>query len=35
MMKSAGEVGTKWMTDVCNAVGKDDRTRENWSKFGW
>ena len=32
MMKAAGEVGTKWMTDVCNAVVRDGRIPENWSK---
>ena len=28
MMKAAGEVGTKWMTDVCDAVVKDARIPE-------
>ena len=32
MMKAAGEVGTKWMTDVCNAVVRDGKIPEDWSK---
>ena len=24
ILKAAGEVGTKWMTDVCNSVARDD-----------
>ena len=31
-MKAAGEVGMKWMTNVCNAVVKDGRIPEDWSK---
>ena len=31
-MKAAGEVGMKWMTDVCNGVVKDGRIPEDWSK---
>ena len=29
MMKAAGDVGTKWMTDVCNSVLNDDKIPED------
>ena len=29
MMKAAGDVGTKWMTDVCNFVLNDDKIPED------
>ena len=32
MLKAAGETGTLWMTDVCNAVVKDGRVPEDWSR---
>ena len=32
MLKAAGETGTLWMTDVCNAVVKDGKIPENWSR---
>ena len=32
MLKAAGETGTLWMTDVCNAVVKDGKVPENWNR---
>ena len=32
MLKAAGETGTLWMTDVCNAVVKDVKIPEDWSR---
>ena len=32
MLKAAGEIGTTWMTDVCNAVVRDGRIPEDWSR---
>ena len=32
MLKDAGETGTLWMTDVCNAVVKDGKIPEDWSR---
>ena len=32
MHKAAGETGTLWMTDVCNAVAKDGKIPEDWSR---
>ena len=32
MLKAAGETGTLWMTDVCNAVVKDGKIPEDWSR---
>ena len=32
MLKVAGETGTLWMTDVCNAVVKDGKIPEDWSR---
>ena len=31
IFKAAGETGTMWMTDVCNAVVKDGKIPEDWS----
>ena len=32
MIKAAGETGTLWMTNVCNAVMKDGKIPEDWSR---
>ena len=32
MLKAAGETGTLWMTDMCNAVVKDGKVPDDWSK---
>ena len=32
MLKGAGETGTLWMTEVCNAVVKDGKVPEDWSR---
>ena len=32
MSKAAGETITLWMTDVCNAVVKDGKVPEDWSR---
>ena len=32
MVKAAGEVGLMWVTDVCNAVVRDGRIPEDWTK---
>ena len=32
MLKVAGETGTLWMADVCNAVVKDGKIPEDWSR---
>ena len=32
MLKAAGETGTLWMNDVCNAVVKDGKIPEDWSR---
>ena len=32
MLKAAGETGSLWMTEVCNAVVKDGRVPEGWSR---
>ena len=32
MLKAAGETGTLWMTEVCNAVVKDGKVPEDWSR---
>ena len=34
MLKAAGETGTMWMTDVCNAVVRDGKISEDWS-WSW
>ena len=31
-LKAAGETGTLWMTDVCNAVVEDGKIPEDWSR---
>ena len=32
MLKAAGGTGTMWMTDVCNAVVRDGKIPEDWSR---
>ena len=32
LLKAAGETGTLWMTEVCNAVVKDGKVPEDWSR---
>ena len=32
MLKAEGETGTLWTTEVCNAVVKDGRVPEDWSR---
>ena len=32
MLKAAGETGTLWMNEVCNAVMKDGKVPEDWSR---
>ena len=32
MLKAVGETGTMWMTDVCNAVVRDGKIPEDWSR---
>ena len=32
MLKAAGETGTLWMTYVCNAVAKNGKIPEDWSR---
>ena len=32
MLKAVGETGTLWMTEVCNAVMKDGKVPEDWSR---
>ena len=32
MLKAAGETGTLWMTEVCNALVKDGKVPEDWSR---
>ena len=32
MLKAAGETSTLWMTEVCNAVVKDGKVPEDWSR---
>ena len=32
MLKAASETGTMWMTDVCNAVVRDGKIPEDWSR---
>ena len=32
MLKAAGETGILWMTDVCNAVMRDGKIPEDWSR---
>ena len=35
MLKAAGETGTLWVTDVCNAVVKDGKIPEIGAGAGW
>ena len=35
MLKAAGETGTLGMDDVCNAVVKDGKVPEDWSRSSW
>ena len=32
MFKAAGETGTVWMTDLCNAMVRDGTFPEDWSR---
>ena len=32
MLKAAGEYGTRWMTELCNAVVRDGKIPEDWSR---
>ena len=32
MLKAAGEDGTRWMTELCNAVVRDGKIPEDWSR---
>ena len=32
MLKAAGETGTMWMTDMCNAVVRDGKIPKDWSR---
>ena len=32
MLKAAGKTFTLWMTEVCNAVVKDGKVPEDWSR---
>ena len=32
MLKAAGKTGTLWKTEVCNAVVKDGKVPDNWSR---
>ena len=32
MLRAAGETGTLWMSEVCNAVVKDGKVPEDWSR---
>ena len=32
MLKAAGDEGTKWMTELCNAVVSDGKIPEDWSR---
>src|SRR5450755_4167646 len=32
MLKAAGDVGVQWMTDLCNAVVREGRIPEDWSR---
>ena len=35
MLKAAGETGTLWMTEVCNAVVKDGKCQRIGTGVGW
>ena len=32
MLKAAGDEGTRWMTELCNAVIKEGRIPTDWSR---
>jgi len=32
MLKAAGDVGTRWITDICNRVVNEGRISEDWCK---
>ena len=32
MLKAAGDAGSEWVMDVCNAVVKEKRIPEDWKK---
>ena len=32
MLKAAGEDGTRWMTELCNAVVRDGKIPKDWSR---
>ena len=32
MLKAAGDEGTRWMTELCNAVVRDDKIPKDWSR---
>ena len=32
MLKAAGDEGTRWMTELCNAVIKEGKIPEDWSR---
>ena len=35
MLKAAGDEGTRWMTELCNAVVGDGKIPKDWSRIGW
>ena len=32
MLKAAGDKGTRWMTELCNAVVRDGKIPKDWSR---
>ena len=32
MLKAAGDDGTRWMTELCNAVVRDGKIPKDWSR---
>ena len=32
MLKAAGDNGTRWMTELCNAVVRDSKIPKDWSR---
>ena len=32
MLKAAGDEGTRWMTELCNAVVRDGKIPKDWSR---
>ena len=32
MLKGAGDEGTRWMTELCNAVVRDGKIPKDWSR---